>query len=492
MDYQSASQVRKKSLLSLIGEKRYTQEKSRLGSIGGAISDKFKAKVTGVKEKLDPLNLARNLFGQGALGDIAVTKLGRGLGRKEKDIGYFGGYRKKQKNKKDPQFTTIAAGPIKDLEVGDSIANILGKMYNFMKKTDEAYTLNAEISKAFRQEQMDEDGRRHEKLVKAIKAFTKGGKTVSAEPEKSWLDTLLNFYDQVKSFIQPITEFFSSKLFGWLSSFLAGPELLVAGVVGSIIAGGSLLSLLAANIISAPNAESLREGVTSSPMAGALAGDTAVAAAIVDPGLYDRQKAKEEADDKQDALAKKFDDAKGDLKKLPLEVLEAKKQQLVDYGYEGSRTRVKKGSKDKKDISEAKLLDNIDSEITSRKSNTIPDQKSAPSATPSSSVPTNTTSTPSATAAPSTPTSATSTPSATAAASTSVPTAQPVSQSANDPIPNQMPADSGDSNNSQPIMSVNTTTNNIGGKKPKIVQTSTARARNDDLEMHLRRISVPV
>ena len=45
MEYQKASQIRKKSLLTLIGEKKFEQGKGLGSSIGGAISDKFKAKA---------------------------------------------------------------------------------------------------------------------------------------------------------------------------------------------------------------------------------------------------------------------------------------------------------------------------------------------------------------------------------------------------------------------------------------------------------------
>jgi hypothetical protein len=178
MDYQQARSIRKSSLLSLIAERKFEDGQGIGSSIGGAISDKFKAKATGFKESLDPLNFVRKLTGKGAVGDIAVTGLGRLFGRKDKDIQAFGGYgRKRLRGKKDPQFTTLNSGPIKPLKVGDSSADILGKMYNFMRKVDEINVRDMEIERAFRQEQMDEDERRHRELVKAIKAFTKKNKS---------------------------------------------------------------------------------------------------------------------------------------------------------------------------------------------------------------------------------------------------------------------------------------------------------------------------
>ena len=188
MDYQKARQVRKSGLLSLINEGLFEDDKSFKGAIGGAISDKFKAKSLGIKESLDPLNWARKLAGKGALGDFAVSGLGRLTGRKNKDIEAFGGFARKNqlKNKKDPQFTTISPGPIKPLKTGDSVSDILGKMYNFMLKADQVRKLNDEIEKTFRIEQLDEDERRHKALVAAIRKFTgKGGKGDTGDDKES-------------------------------------------------------------------------------------------------------------------------------------------------------------------------------------------------------------------------------------------------------------------------------------------------------------------
>ncbi len=188
MDYQKARQVRKSGLLSLINKGLFEDDKSVKKAIGGAISDKFKARSLGIKESLDPLNWVRQLAGKGALGDFAVSGLGRLAKRSNKDIEAFGGYARKSqgKNKKDPRFTTIVPGPIKPLKSGDSISDILGKMYNFMLKVEQVNKLNSEIDKTFRIEQLDEDERRHKALVAAIRKFTgKGGKGGTGDDKES-------------------------------------------------------------------------------------------------------------------------------------------------------------------------------------------------------------------------------------------------------------------------------------------------------------------
>jgi hypothetical protein len=173
MDYQKARQIRKTGLLSLINEELFENNKSVSGAVGGAISSRFKAKATGIKESLDPLNWVRKAAGEGAFGDLAVTGLGRIFGRKDRDIKAFGGYgRKSSKVKKDPNFTSVGNGPIRPLTVGDSVSDVLGKMYNFMTKSHQVYKIDSQIEQAFRQEQLNEDERRHKALVDAIKKFT--------------------------------------------------------------------------------------------------------------------------------------------------------------------------------------------------------------------------------------------------------------------------------------------------------------------------------
>ena len=173
MDYQKAREIRKTGLLSLINEELFENNKSVRGAVGSAISSRFKAKATGIKESLDPLNWIRKAAGKGAFGDLAVTGLGRTFGRKDKDIKAFGGYgRKGSKVKKDPKFTSVGNGPIRPLVVGDSVSDVLGKMYNFMTKTHQVYKIDNEIEQSFRQEQLDEDERRHKALVDAIRKFT--------------------------------------------------------------------------------------------------------------------------------------------------------------------------------------------------------------------------------------------------------------------------------------------------------------------------------
>ena len=92
MNYNEAARTRRTGLLSLIAEKKFQDGKSLGSSIGGAISDKFKAKAVGFKEKFDPLNMIRAVVGKGVIGKSLVTLAGRAMGKDEDDIRHFGGY----------------------------------------------------------------------------------------------------------------------------------------------------------------------------------------------------------------------------------------------------------------------------------------------------------------------------------------------------------------------------------------------------------------
>ncbi len=97
MDYRVASNIRGKSLSSLMTDK-ITSGKGVGSALGGAISDKLKARATGVKEKFDPMNIAKFMTGGSRL---APAILGRITGRSQSDINYFAG------NKKSSTYTKM-------------------------------------------------------------------------------------------------------------------------------------------------------------------------------------------------------------------------------------------------------------------------------------------------------------------------------------------------------------------------------------------------
>jgi len=124
----------------------------------------------------------------------------------------------KKRSKKDPDYSSVAPGIVRPLKFFDSVADILGKMYNFMTKSGEVYKLNDEIERSFRQEQLDEDGRRHKELVKSIHDFMKSYKRVGKEPEEG-KDKDSGFMDFLKHFVEGEIIF---KLVKWAGGLIKG------------------------------------------------------------------------------------------------------------------------------------------------------------------------------------------------------------------------------------------------------------------------------
>ena len=87
MNYQKAQKIRGQSLSDLIAET--IASGGGIGSsIKSGISQKTQAKMTGVKQTLDPMNIAKFMTGGS---NLAPALLGRLTGRSKKDIQFFTG-----------------------------------------------------------------------------------------------------------------------------------------------------------------------------------------------------------------------------------------------------------------------------------------------------------------------------------------------------------------------------------------------------------------
>ena len=180
MDYTVASNIRGKSLSSLITD-RITSGGSVGSSIRGAISDKLKAKGTGIKEKFHPLNIARAMTGGGKL---APAILGRIIGSSQSDINYFAG----DKRKKFSTYTkmpSIGQAPSEGFDGGSAI-EVLNKMFAFMQKNREDDLKRKQINMSFEEEKQSEEQRRHNEFLKVLKDYTSlsGGTTTMVKKEE--------------------------------------------------------------------------------------------------------------------------------------------------------------------------------------------------------------------------------------------------------------------------------------------------------------------
>lgn len=157
MDYQEAEKIRKKSFGTLLGE----QEGGLGSSLKSAISQKTKAKITGIKETFDPMNMARAVGGK-----TGAAIYGKIFKRDDASMERFAGAKKKK---------TISDSAGTDEKVGEhsTPSDVLGLIYRLMlrandeKKTQEIDDL--EKKKADEKEEND----RNEQIIKAITGRTK-------------------------------------------------------------------------------------------------------------------------------------------------------------------------------------------------------------------------------------------------------------------------------------------------------------------------------
>lgn len=181
MEYGRAQDIRKQGLISLLTDKLISGE--GIGSsIGSALSERTQATFTGIKEKFDPLNIAKTLtFGS----NFAPALLGRLTGRSTQDIAHFAGDDKKKRLKKIPG--------IKTETFKESMNDLLGLIYRSVVRADEDRKLYAELEKNRIEEESLEDENRNKALIQALtgrkpkapkKEKKKKEKIVEEEPAK--------------------------------------------------------------------------------------------------------------------------------------------------------------------------------------------------------------------------------------------------------------------------------------------------------------------
>ena len=93
MDYQQARQIRNMpSFSDLVRREAVYGKKGAIASVKEALKQKLnvkkrtQARLLGIKEKLDPMNWAKIMFGK-----TGAALYGRAMGRSEADIQYFAG-----------------------------------------------------------------------------------------------------------------------------------------------------------------------------------------------------------------------------------------------------------------------------------------------------------------------------------------------------------------------------------------------------------------
>jgi hypothetical protein len=218
MNYQQAEKIRNKSFGSLLGE----QEGGLGTSLKKTLSLKSQARMTGIKEKFDPLNIAKFLTGGS---NFAPAALGKLFGRSKEDIARFSGSKLKD--------VSGTATKIGSLEGENQTLDMLMKIYEFMQKTQEDKIAQRDAENNFAEENKLEKERRHKELIEAItgkKYYGKASATKTPADDKKEEDTTIAAFG-LKDFGKT-----ALKGLGTLAKFAMGPigaPLLAAAAIGA-------------------------------------------------------------------------------------------------------------------------------------------------------------------------------------------------------------------------------------------------------------------
>ncbi len=232
MSYQMAARLKNQSLGSVIADQLISGE-GYGASIGKAIGLKTQARVTRLKAKFDPLNIAKFMTGGSRLGPAILGKM---MGRSRKDIEYFTGRAR-------PVSTSTKIDKLQG-SGGDSsgMNEMLNKIYDFMKQNREEDITDRQKKNNFAEErQMEAEktaDRRHKDLLKAIEQLKKDlvpvqtAEKVTEQPQ-SFLDQMVDAFGMGRNIFTVLRT---------VGPLLANP--VVLGLLAAIAVGGGLAYLL--------------------------------------------------------------------------------------------------------------------------------------------------------------------------------------------------------------------------------------------------------
>lgn len=172
MDYGKAQDIRKTGLSGLIVENLLAGQ-SIGSSFGSAISDRTKASITGIKEKFDPLNIAKKLTGGS---NLAPALLGRLTGRKQSTIEHFAG-----RSKLSSKGVNFETGEAID---NNQVEEALGFIYRELKRAELDRELLAEETQEQEKEREDNEDRRNQEIIAALTGRKKKKETAKEKAKR--------------------------------------------------------------------------------------------------------------------------------------------------------------------------------------------------------------------------------------------------------------------------------------------------------------------
>jgi hypothetical protein len=199
LNYQQARTVRKQSLRDVIADE-LIRGRGFGSAVTGAIGLKTQARIKGIKEKFDPLNIVKFLTFGSRLGPALYGKL---FGRSKKDIEYFTG-RAKPIGRKDQKLNKDGTD---DEEDTAGMKTVLKQILTFMKKTHEQDVLLREEENNLKESNKLNDEKRHKELLKALGAVGTQQPTAKAVPVKEKESGFLqNIMQEVEDTVQGIKD----------------------------------------------------------------------------------------------------------------------------------------------------------------------------------------------------------------------------------------------------------------------------------------------
>lgn len=175
MDYGRAKDIRQQGLFSLMTD-RLSSGQGTGSSIKSAISDRTQATFTGIKEKFDPMNIAKVMTGGSKFAPALVGAL---MGRSKEDILHFTG---KKRNKKLKGLSLKSSGG------SESMAEVLGLIYRLMLRIEDDRKKELEERITKDKEDDDEDEQRNQALITALTGRKKRKPSKKATEQKKELD----------------------------------------------------------------------------------------------------------------------------------------------------------------------------------------------------------------------------------------------------------------------------------------------------------------
>jgi len=335
MSYQQARRLRGQSLSSVYADE-LIQGKGYLSGIKSAIGLKTRARITGIKARFDPLNIAKFLTGGSRLGPAILGKM---LGRSRKDIEYFAGRARPvgsqtaTKIGKDPSASGDMSG----------VSDILNKILELQQRTYDNIREQRERLNNFKEEKDLEADKRHKDLLNAIKGFSPGKKQTA---EKVNADDGLDIMGIIESMLGA---------FGGVTQMIKLIGGLVASPLGLALIAGAGLGLAIYELWKASSPEAVKESLRGEGAGGVTAAGLGSEGQITAPTADEQTRKK---------MATAVD--KKGLKASTIEELQAKKAEILDSGVD-PRIKQKNGMPlDEVDKKKLTQINAIDAEIAAK------------------------------------------------------------------------------------------------------------------------------